>query len=183
MDGKTFADQEMIIALGVTIDGHKVPLGFVQAASENERVCRQFVDALIDRGLQYQQGLLCLIDGSKGTAGRPHQGPLRICGHPTLSVAQTRECDRLSAQIKAARGQKGPPRCLRQGDLQRRQSRAAGPQTLPGADERFGTEQPRGRARRNPHPASPGTDAAAQTVVPHHQLYRIPQRHGRTAHP
>ena len=66
MDGKTFADQEMIIALGVTIDGDKVPLGFVQAASENERVCRQFVDALIDRGLQYDQGLLCLIDGSKG---------------------------------------------------------------------------------------------------------------------
>ena len=66
MDGKTFADQEMIIALGVTIDGHKVPLGFVQAVSENERVCRQFVDALIDRGLQYHQGLLCLIDGSKG---------------------------------------------------------------------------------------------------------------------
>ena len=66
MDGKTFADQEMIIALGVNIDGEKVPLGFVQAASENERVCRQFVDALIDRGLQYHQGLLCLIDGAKG---------------------------------------------------------------------------------------------------------------------
>ena len=43
-----------------------IPLGFVQAASENERVCCQFVDALIDRGLQYQQGLLCLIDGSRG---------------------------------------------------------------------------------------------------------------------
>ena len=66
MDGKTFADQEMIIALGVTIDGHKIPLGFVQAASENERVCRQFVDSLIHRGMQYHQGLLCLIDGSKG---------------------------------------------------------------------------------------------------------------------
>ena len=66
MDGKTFADQEMIIALGVTIQGHKIPLGFVQAASENERVCRQFVDSLIHRGLVYQQGLLCLIDGSKG---------------------------------------------------------------------------------------------------------------------
>ena len=66
MDGKTFADQQMIIALGVTIDGHKVPLGFVQAASENERVCRQFVNSLIDRGLRYHQGLLCLIDGSKG---------------------------------------------------------------------------------------------------------------------
>lgn len=66
MDGKSFADQEMIIALGVTIAGDKIPLGFIQAATENERVCRQFVDSLIDRGLQYHQGLLCLIDGSKG---------------------------------------------------------------------------------------------------------------------
>lgn len=66
MDGKTFADQEMIIALGVTIEGDKIPLGFIQAAKENERVCRQFIDALIDRGLGYHQGLLCLIDGSKG---------------------------------------------------------------------------------------------------------------------
>ena len=65
-DGKTFADQEMIIALGVTLEGDKIPLGFVQAATENERVCRQFIDSLIQRGLQYHQGLLCLIDGSKG---------------------------------------------------------------------------------------------------------------------
>lgn len=66
IDGKSFADQEMIIALGVTMDGYKIPLGFIQAATENDRVCRQFIDSLIDRGLQYQQGLLCLIDGSKG---------------------------------------------------------------------------------------------------------------------
>ena len=66
MDGKSFADQEMIIALGVTLEGDKIPLGFIQAATENERVCRQFIDSLLDRGLQYQQGLLCLIDGSKG---------------------------------------------------------------------------------------------------------------------
>ncbi len=111
MDGKTFADQQMIIALGVTIDGHKVPLGFVQAASENERVCRQFVNSLIDRGLQYHQGLLCLIDGSKGLRSAAHQGPLRIRRHTTLSaclpsirrrqVAQTGKRDRLSVQITA----------------------------------------------------------------------------------
>lgn len=56
----------MIIALGVTIEGEKVPLGFVQAASENERVCRQFIDDLISRGLRYEDGLLVVIDGSKG---------------------------------------------------------------------------------------------------------------------
>ena len=66
IDGKTFADQEMIIALGVTIKGDKIPLGFVQAATENERVCRQFIQSLINRDLVYHKGLLCLIDGSKG---------------------------------------------------------------------------------------------------------------------
>ena len=34
LDGKNFADEELIIALGVTLDGHKIPLGFVQAATE-----------------------------------------------------------------------------------------------------------------------------------------------------
>ena len=66
IDGKTFAEYEMIIALGVTIEGDKIPLGFVQAATENERVCRQFIQSLINRDLSYHKGLLCLIDGSKG---------------------------------------------------------------------------------------------------------------------
>lgn len=69
LDGKSFAQEEMIIALGVTIEGEKVPLGFVQAASENERVCRQFIDDLISRGLRYEDGLLVVIDGSKGLLG------------------------------------------------------------------------------------------------------------------
>ena len=66
VDGKTFADEEMIIALGITLEGEKIPLGFIQAASENERVCRQFIQDLIRRGLRYEEGLLALIDGSKG---------------------------------------------------------------------------------------------------------------------
>ncbi len=66
LDGKSFADEELIIALGVTLDGHKIPLGFVEAATENERVCRRFLADLVDRGPQYEAGLLVLIDGAKG---------------------------------------------------------------------------------------------------------------------
>ena len=67
LDGKSFVKEEMVIALGITIDGQKVPLGFVEAATENEVVCRHLIqDNLVDRGLQYQQGLLAIIDGSKG---------------------------------------------------------------------------------------------------------------------
>jgi transposase-like protein len=66
LDGKTFGDDEMVIALGVTIKGEKVVLGFVQTATENERVCSQFLRSLVDRGLNVDQGVLCVIDGAKG---------------------------------------------------------------------------------------------------------------------
>ena len=66
IDGKSFADEQMVIALGVTMDGQKIPLGFVESATENERVCRQLIQDLIRRGLNYDQGLLVVLDGSKG---------------------------------------------------------------------------------------------------------------------
>jgi transposase-like protein len=66
IDGKTFADQDMLIALGITIDGRKIPLGFEQSVTENERVCTQFLRKLVDRGLRFDPGLLVIIDGAKG---------------------------------------------------------------------------------------------------------------------
>jgi putative transposase len=66
IDGKSFAEDEIIIALGVTIEGEKIPLGFIQAATENERVIKEFLNALLNRGLDISQGLLCIIDGAKG---------------------------------------------------------------------------------------------------------------------
>lgn len=66
IDGKSFADDEMIIALGVTVTGEKILLGFTQAATENERVVKSFLSGLLGRGLRIEQGILCIIDGAKG---------------------------------------------------------------------------------------------------------------------
>ena len=66
LDGKTFAEDEIVIALGITVTGEKVILGFVQTATENGPVCAAFLRELIERGLQVEQGLLCVIDGAKG---------------------------------------------------------------------------------------------------------------------
>lgn len=66
IDGKTFAKEQMVIAVGITITGRKVFLGFVQTATENASVCEEFLQFLIDRGLFYRQGVLFIIDGSKG---------------------------------------------------------------------------------------------------------------------
>ncbi len=66
LDGKTFAEDEMVMALGVTVTGEKVLLGFVQTATENERVCAAFLRDLVERGLRTDHGLLCVLDGSRG---------------------------------------------------------------------------------------------------------------------
>jgi transposase-like protein len=66
MDGKSFAENEMIIALGVTMEGRKTVLGMVESHTENHRVCREFLQGLKDRGLRDEHKLLFIIDGAKG---------------------------------------------------------------------------------------------------------------------
>lgn len=66
LDGKSFAEATMVIALGITISGDKRFLGFVETDTENERALTPFLRSLVERGLDISQGLLVVIDGSKG---------------------------------------------------------------------------------------------------------------------
>lgn len=66
IDGKSFADREMVVALGVTMAGDKVILGFTETDTENFQVCRDFLNGLLARGLSMKHELLFIIDGSKG---------------------------------------------------------------------------------------------------------------------
>lgn len=66
LDGKAFADDGIVVALGVTRTGEKRLLGLVQTASENKRVCAAFLRDLQERGFRTPAGLLVIIDGSKG---------------------------------------------------------------------------------------------------------------------
>jgi transposase-like protein len=66
IDGKSFSEDGIILVVGVTVEGRKRILGFVQAATEKETVISSFFETLIERGLDYRKGLLCVIDGSKG---------------------------------------------------------------------------------------------------------------------
>lgn len=66
LDGKTFADATMVIALGITMSGDKRFLGFVETDTENETVLTPFLRSLIERGLDASQGLLVILDGGKG---------------------------------------------------------------------------------------------------------------------
>lgn len=66
LDGKTFAADGMVTAVGVTITGQKLILGFVQTATENQRACAEFLQSLVARGLRIEDGLLVVTDGAKG---------------------------------------------------------------------------------------------------------------------
>jgi putative transposase len=83
VDGKSFGSDEMVIALGVTREGRKIPLGLIQTRAENERVCREMLEGLLERGLKMESGLLCVVDGSK----RLRKAIYGVFGNKALSVA------------------------------------------------------------------------------------------------
>ena len=46
----------------------------MQTGTENERVGRQLLDQLVERGLRVDRGLLCVIDGSRGLRKAVYEG-------------------------------------------------------------------------------------------------------------
>ena len=65
IDGKSQAREQIVIALGLTMKGEKVPLGFVQATTENSTAVKGLLSDIVHRGLCFNEGLLCVIDGAK----------------------------------------------------------------------------------------------------------------------
>jgi len=66
IDGKRIAGQQMIVCMGVTEEGYKKILGFTQATTERAEPVKELLRDLIGRGLSFEEGILCVIDGSKG---------------------------------------------------------------------------------------------------------------------
>lgn len=66
IDGKYLSKQQIIICMGVTLQGEKIPLGFIQATTEHSVPIKDMLTNLKERGLAWEEGFLCVIDGSKG---------------------------------------------------------------------------------------------------------------------
>lgn len=79
LDGKTFQDDTLVVALGITVQGEKVVLGFVETGTENETACAEFLQGLVERGLRSGDGLLLVMDGGKGLRA----GARRVFGADT----------------------------------------------------------------------------------------------------
>jgi len=65
LDGIELKGRCCVVALGITTDGVKLPLGLWDGSTENATVARELLSNLVARGLDLGQGVLCVIDGAK----------------------------------------------------------------------------------------------------------------------
>jgi len=65
LDGEHMAGRCVIVALGITVDGTKLPVGLWDGATENKTVVRSMLADLVSRGLSAEDGLLVVMDGAK----------------------------------------------------------------------------------------------------------------------
>ncbi len=66
MDGVVVAQQTVIVVLGITREGGKVPLGLRLGSTENAVICTEMLQDLLGRGLTLEGRVLWVIDGGKG---------------------------------------------------------------------------------------------------------------------
>ena len=65
LDGIELKGRTNVVALGITTDGVKIPLGLWEGSTENATVATALLSDLVERGLDTSQGVLCVLDGSK----------------------------------------------------------------------------------------------------------------------
>jgi len=65
IDGTPFGDQDVVVAIGLTLQGQKKVLGLHQGASENATVVKHLLDDLGQRGVEFDVPRLYVVDGGK----------------------------------------------------------------------------------------------------------------------
>jgi transposase-like protein len=65
IDATPFEGQQMVVALGIGYDGTKTILGIRQGATENATVVSELLGDLMNRGLDFTQARLYVLDGGK----------------------------------------------------------------------------------------------------------------------
>jgi putative transposase len=84
VDGVRVAEHCCVVALGITIDGTKVPLGLAEGATENATVVTDLLVNLRDRGLEVTRPLLVVIDGAKAL----RRAVTDVFDHPVVQRCQ-----------------------------------------------------------------------------------------------
>lgn len=65
IDGMEIAERCHVVALGISTEGVKIPLGLWEGSTENATLVTDLLADLVDRGLDPEQAILFVIDGGK----------------------------------------------------------------------------------------------------------------------
>ena len=84
VDGIRVAEHTCVVALGITLDGTKVPLALAEGATENATVVSDVLAGLRDRGLDTTRPLLVVIDGAKAL----RRAVTDVFDHPVIQRCQ-----------------------------------------------------------------------------------------------
>ena len=122
LDGLELKGRMMIVALGITTEGVKIPLGLWEGSTENATVATSLLSDLVERGLDPEQGMLFVLDGSKALrkAVRSVFGevPVQRClWHKERNVTQhlpERDRPPIKARMRKAWRETEYPRALEQ---------------------------------------------------------------------
>jgi putative transposase len=83
LDGIDLKGRTAIVALGITTEGIKIPLGLWEGSTENATVATALLSDLVERGLDPTQGILFVIDGAKALRKAIHavfgNAPIQRC--------------------------------------------------------------------------------------------------------
>jgi putative transposase len=82
VDGIRVANHTCVVALGITLDGAKVPLALAEGATENATVVRDLLAGL--RGLEVTRPILLVIDGAKAL----RRAVTDVFDHPVVQRCQ-----------------------------------------------------------------------------------------------
>jgi putative transposase len=84
VDGIRVADHTCVVALGITIDGAKIPLALAEGATENATVVGELLVGLRERGLEVTRPILVVIDGAKAL----RRAVTEVFDHPVIQRCQ-----------------------------------------------------------------------------------------------
>jgi putative transposase len=84
VDGIRVADHCCVVALGITLDGTKIPLALAEGATENATVVGELLVGLRERGLEVTRPILVVLDGAKAL----RRAVTEVFDHPVIQRCQ-----------------------------------------------------------------------------------------------
>jgi putative transposase len=98
VDGVWVAEHCCVVALGITVDGTKVPLALAEGATQNATVVTDLLVGIRERGLDVTRPILVVIDGAKALRRAVHD----VFDHPVVQRCQLHKLRNVTDRLPEA---------------------------------------------------------------------------------